>query len=281
MQGRLWSIDARTGKPNSRFGANGMVDVAKGPVEAYPNSQYRITSPPAVCGDAVVVGSLVSDGAPHGPSGDVFAFDAATGAQKWRFHSVPREGEPGVETWADSSWKNRGGGNAWSALSVDEESKTVFLPLTSPSYDLYGGDRKGQNLFGNSVVAVDCATGKQKWHFQTVHHDLWDYDLPAQPVLVTVKRNGRAIAAVAQVTKTGFVFLLNRSDGQPLFPVEERSVPKSEIPGEHAWPTQPVPVLPPPFARQSMKPEELTDVTPESRQECSEMTKDANLHSSI
>jgi quinoprotein glucose dehydrogenase len=234
-----------------------------------------------MCGDVVVTGSLVSDSAPHGPSGDVFAFDVLTGALRWRFHSVPREGEAGVETWEGTSWKDRGGANAWSAVSVDERTRTAFLPLTSPSYDPYGGDRKGQNLYGDSVVAVDCATGKRKWHFQTVHHDLWDYDLPAQPVLVTVQRDGQPVAAVAQVTKTGFVFVLDRNTGKPLFPVEERPAPKSRIPGEQAWPTQPFPVLPPPFARQAMKPDDLTDVTPESRRECSELTKDAELSSSI
>src|SRR5262249_15860366 len=156
-----------------------------------------------------------------------------------------------------------------------------FLPLTSASFDVYGGDRKGANLYSDSVVALDCLTGKRKWHFQTIHHDLWDYDLPAQPVLVTVQRDGQHVPALAQVTKTAFVFVRDRKTGTPLFPVDERPVPKSEIAGEQAWPTQPFPVLPPPFARQSMKPEDLTDVTPESRRECSEMTAEADLTSSI
>ena len=195
--------------------------------------------------------------------------------------TVARAGEAGNQTWQGSSWQERGGTNAWSAISVDEKMGRAFLPLTSPSYDYYGGDRKGQNLFGDSVVAVDCASGKRIWHFQTVHHDLWDYDLPAQPVLVTVRRNGKPVAAVAQVTKTGFVFLLNRETGEPLFPVEERPAPKSEIPGEETWPTQPFLLLPPPFARQSMSRAELTDVTPESQKECAEMTKDVNLDVSI
>ena len=281
MEGRLWAVDATTGKPNPRFGQGGMVDLKKGLMEQYPNAQYRVTSPPAVCGNVVVTGSLVTDSYPHGPSGDVLAWDLGTGSLKWRFHTVPRPGEAGHDTWDDKGWKERGGTNVWSEFSVDEKTGTVFMPLTSPSYDYYGGDRKGANLFGDSVVAVDCATGRHKWHFQTVHHDLWDYDIPAQPVLVTVKRNGGDMPAVAQVTKTGFVFLLDRATGEPLFKVEERPVPKSRIPGEETYPTQPFPVLPPPFARQSMTRAELTDVTPESHQECAEMTKDALLDVSI
>lgn len=275
LHGRLWAINASTGKPVQTFGKNGMVDLTTGLMDKYPTAQYRLTSPPAVCGEVVITGSLTSDSAPLGPSGDVFAHDLRTGALKWRFHSVPRKGEFGNDTWPADSWKERGGTNVWAPMSVDEKTNTVFLPATSPSYDYYGGDRKGQNLFGDCVIAVDCATGRRKWHFQTVHHDLWDYDLPAQPVLVTVKRDGASVPAVAQVTKTGFVFLLNRETGEPLFKVEERPVPKSEIPGEAAYPTQPFPVLPPAFARQSMKRSELSDVTPESRKECAEMTKDA------
>jgi glucose dehydrogenase len=281
LEGRLWAVDAKTGKLKPQFGREGMVDLKRGLMEQYPNAQYRVTSPPAVCGNIVITGSLVTDSYPHGPSGDVFAWDIATGSLKWRFHTVPRPGEIGNETWEDNGWKDRGGTNVWSEFSVDEKAGVVFLPLTSPSYDFYGADRKGANLFGDSVVAVDCRTGQRKWYFQTVHHDLWDYDIPAQPVLVTVKRNGRDVPAVAQVTKTGFMFLLDRATGIPLFQVEERPVPKSRIPGEETSPTQPFPVLPPPFARQSMSRAELTDVTPESHQECAEMTKDAVLDVSI
>jgi quinoprotein glucose dehydrogenase len=281
MEGRLWAIDAHTGKPRPRFGNDGVIDLKKGLVEKYPKAQYRVTSPPAVCGDVVITGSLVSDSSPHGPSGDIFAFDLRTGRPRWRFHSVPRPGEFGNDTWQGESWKDRGGTNVWSAISVDETTNTAFLPLTSPSYDTYGGDRKGQNLFGDSLVAVDCGTGQRKWHFQTVHHDLWDYDLPAQPVLATVLHNGRPTPAVAQVTKTGFVFLFDRSNGEPLFEVKEQPVPKSEIPGEASWPTQPVPVLPPPFARQMMRQEDLTDVTPQSQKECGEMVRGADVNTSL
>jgi glucose dehydrogenase len=279
IEGRLWAIDAATGAPIAGFGRDGVVDMHAG--MGFPDEQYGLTSPTAVCGDVVVAGSLVSDAAPTGPSGDVRGLDARTGEVLWRFHTVPRPGEHGHDTWEGESWKDRGGTNAWSFLSVDEERGLVFLPLTSPSYDFYGGDRKGANLFGNSVVALDCRTGERRWHFQTVHHDVWDYDLPAAPVLVTVTRDGKRIPAVAQVTKMGFVFVLHRETGEPLFPVEERPVPKSSLEGEALHPTQPFPVKPPPLARISMTPDDLTDVTPESRAECAEMTEGADLEVEI
>jgi quinoprotein glucose dehydrogenase len=277
LEGRLFLIDAASGKLDPEFGRNGILDLAHGVVEKGGRGQYSLTSPAAVCGDAVIAGGLVNDGEPQGPSGDVRAFDARSGRPLWRFHTVPHAGEFGNDTWEGDAWKGRGGTNAWSIISVDEANDLVLLPLTSPSYDYYGGDRKGANLFGNSVVALDCSTGQRRWHFQTVHHDLWDYDLPAQPVLVNVLRDGRQIPGVAQVTKMGFVFLLHRLTGEPLFPVEERPVPKSNLPGEESWPTQPYPVKPAPYARQSMTRDEITDVTPESRRECQEMLKDALL----
>lgn len=275
IEGRLWAIDAVKGEPVAGFGEKGQVNMRVG--MGFPDSQYGLTSPVAVCGDVVVAGSLVSDGAPKGPSGDVRGLDARTGEVLWRFHTVPRPGEYGHDTWAGESWKERGGTNVWSFMSVDEARGLVFLPLTSPSYDFYGGDRKGENLFGNSVVALECETGRRRWHFQTLHHDVWDYDLPAQPVLVTVKRGGKDVPGVAQVTKMGFVFVLHRETGEPLFPVEERSVPKSVLEGEETHPTQPFPVKPAPLARVSMTADDLTDVTPESRQECLAMTEGADL----
>jgi glucose dehydrogenase len=277
LQGRLWAIDAATGRPDPDFGDAGRVDMRAGMADGFPDAQYSITSPPAVCGDVIVAGSLVSDGSPHGPSGDVRGLDAASGKVRWRFHVVPQAGETGNDTWEAGSWKERSAANAWSLMSVDEARGLVFLPLTSPGYDFYGGDRKGTNLFGNSVVALECKTGQRRWHFQTVHHDLWDYDLPAAPVLADVKRDGKTIPAVAQVTKTGFLFVLDRETGEPLFPVEERPVPKSGVVGEESHPTQPFPLKPPPLARQSLTADELTDVTPESRAECAAMTAGAKL----
>lgn len=275
QEGQLFSVDAQTGKADPEFGDGGRLDLRKGMTDEFPHLSYGLTSPAAVCGDKLVVGGWVSDGEPQGPSGDIRGFDARTGRQVWRFHTVPHPGEFGHETWEGDSWKNRSGTNAWSILSVDEENGLVFAPLTSPGSDFYGGDRKGANLFSDSVVALDCRTGSRVWHFQTIHHDLWDWDLPAQPVLVTVRRGGKLVPAVAQITKTGFVFVLDRLTGEPLFPVEERPVPGSVIPGEESWPTQPHPVKPPAFARQSMTRDEITDVTPESRKECLEMVKDA------
>jgi quinoprotein glucose dehydrogenase len=275
LHGRLYSIDIATGKPDPAFGQDGMLDLTKGMTDGFPAGFYRLTSPVAVCRDVIIAGSLVSDGLPRGPSGDIRGFEAQSGKLLWRFHTVAQPGEAGHETWEGESWKDRGGTNAWSMLSVDEERGLVFVPLTSSSYDCYGGDRRGSNLYSDSLVVLDCKTGRRLWHFQTVHHDLWDYDLPAQPVLATVRRNGRETPAVAQVTKTGFVFLFDRQSGQPLFEIEERPVPRSEIPGEETWPTQPYPRKPLPFARQSMRREDLTDVTPESRQECLAMVEDA------
>lgn len=281
LEGRLWSIDAATGKPDPAFGGNGMVNLKAGLVENYPGTQYRITSPPAICGDAAITGSLVSDGAPKGPSGDVRAFDLRTGKPMWRFHTVPRPGEAGHESWGGESWKERGGVNAWAPLSVDPRRGMVFVPLTSASYDFYGGDRPGDNLFSDSLAALDCRTGARKWHFQTIHHDIWDYDLPAQPTLAEVRRDNRAVPAVALVTKTGFTFVLDRVTGKPLFPVEERPFPKSPLAGESTSPTQPIPALPPPFARQSMSAGELTTVTPESRKECAAIAEGALLDTGL
>lgn len=279
LDGRLFSIDARTGKPDPGFGAQGSVDLRKDFAEKFPQAGLGITSPPAIYRNLVICGSLVSDRDPQGPPGDIRAFDIRTGREVWRFHTVPRDGEAGEETWEKGSRADRGGVNAWSLLSVDPERGLVFLPLTSPSYDFWGGDRKGANLYGNSVVALEAATGKLRWHYQTVHHDIWDYDLPAQPVLCDVLRDGKLIPAVAQITKMGFTFVLHRETGKPLFDVEEQPVAKSPMPGEQAWPTQPVPKLPKPFARQSMAAGELTRVSEESRAHCAKLMEGATLGS--
>jgi quinoprotein glucose dehydrogenase len=281
QQARLWSVNARTGKPDPAFGDEGVVDLKKGITESYPKTAYGQTSPPSVCGSVAVVGSWVGDGEPRGPAGDVRGFDIRTGREIWRFHTVPRPGEFGHETWSGDAWKDRSGVNAWSVLSADPKRGLVFLPLTSPATDFYGGDRPGANLFADSVVALDCSTGKRRWHFQTIHHNLWDYDLPSAPVLVTVRHGGKPVDAVAQITKTGFVFLLDRENGKPLFEVQERPVPKSPVPGEQSWPTQPFPVKPPPFARQSMRIEDLTNVTPESRAACMEIIRGAEVEADL
>lgn len=275
LDGRLFSIDARTGKPDDSFGKAGYIDLRDGVADKFPTRGYGMTSPPAIYKNLVICGALTADSDPRGPSGDVRAFDAQTGKIAWTFHTVPHPGEFGNDTWEGDSWKDRAAVNPWSILSVDVERGILYLPLTSPAYDFYGGDRKGAGLFGDCLVALDAATGKRLWHFQTVHHNLWDYDLPAQPNLVTVRRDGKDIPAVAQITKTGFTFLFDRVTGKPLYDIEEVPVPKSAVPGEQAWPTQPRPVAPPPYARQRMTPEELTDFTPESRAYCAKLIEGA------
>ena len=274
---RLFSIDAVTGKLDPAFGNEGVIDMKKGVADKFPKTPYGLTSPSTVCRDTIVVGAAVSDGEPRGPAGDIRGLDVRTGALKWTFHTVPRPGEFGHETWAKDSWQDRSGANGWTIFSADEKLGNVYVPLTSPATDIYGGDRVGDNLFGDSLVALDCETGKRRWHFQTVHHNLWDYDLPAQPVLFTMKRNGRSIDAVAQITKTGFVFMFDRANGTPLHEIQEKPIPKSPIPGEQSAATQPIPVKPPPFARQSMRMADLTTVTPESRADCLERIKGANI----
>ena len=269
--GRLIALDAGTGKSCSDFGNHGVIDLRDG-VEDRPSRQlYSVTSPPAIYRDLVITGSEVPEYPSIGPSGMVRAFDVHTGKLAWTFHTIPQPGEPGHETWQGDEWKNRTGANVWSVMSVDTERGMVFLPIGSPSYDFYGADRQGQNLFGNSLVALDAVTGKIIWYYQMVHHDVWDYDLPAQPVLITVKRDGEPVLAVAQVTKMGFVFILDRLTGKPLFPVEERPVMQSTVPGETTWPTQPVPVKPPPLVRQFFPAADISTVTPESNRYCSQL----------
>jgi quinoprotein glucose dehydrogenase len=275
LDGRLFAIDAASGEGVESFGKAGFINLREGVADRFPNKGYGMTSPAAIYKNLVICGAMTADGEPQGPAGDVRAFDALTGRLVWTFHTVPHAGEFGNDTWESDAWKDRAAANAWSILSVDVERGMVFLPLTSPASDYYGGDRKGANLFGDSLVALDAATGKRLWHFQTVHHNIWDYDLPAQPTLVTVTRNGKDVPAVAQVTKTGFTFVFYRLTGKPLFDIEERPVPKSEVAGEATWPTQPHPVKPPPYARQSFSRDELTDVTPESRTYCSKLIEGA------
>jgi glucose dehydrogenase len=269
--GRLMAIDPATGRLRGTFGAGGVLDLRPG-VDAREGEPYGMTSPPAIYRDLVIAGAMAPEGVARGPAGDVRAFDARTGQQRWLFHTVPRPGEPGHDTWADDAWQRRTGVNVWTSMSVDEARGLVFLPLGSASYDFYGGDRPGANLYANSLVALDAATGQLRWHRQLVHHDIWDYDLPAQPILVDVTRGGRTIPAVVQLTKMGLVFIFDRVTGEPVFGIEERAVPQSDVPGEKTWPTQPFPVKPPPLSRTTpLTRAELTTVTPESRQQCEAM----------
>ena len=270
MDGRLFALDSQTGMPCQGFGNSGAINLREGVADQWPKGKYEVTSPPAIYKDLVITGAGLQEVPSKGPSGAVRAFDVRTGKMVWRFDTVPGPGQVGHDTWEGDSWKDRSGTNAWSIMSVDVQRGIIFLPLGSPSYDFYGADRKGQGLFGNSLVALNAANGKLLWYYQMVHHDLWDYDLPAPPNLVTLHRAGREIPAVAQVTKMGFVFVLDRLTGKPLFPVEERAVPQSKLPGEATWPTQPFPVKPPPLARISVTRDDITTVTPESRKYCLE-----------
>ena len=258
--GRLFSLDAKTGKLDPQFGDGGVRNLRDELDPLTAPLGYGPTSAPAVCKDVVIVGVSCGEGPGIAAPGDIRAFDVHTGKQLWRFHTVPGPGEFGHETWQGDSWRDRGGANAWGGLTIDVGRGLVFAGLGSAAFDFYGGDRHGENLFANCTIALDAATGERRWHFQTLRHDLWDHDLPVYPNLVTVTHGGKKVDAVAQVTKTGYVFLFNRETGEPLFAVEERSVPASDVPGEQAWPTQPIPVKPPPFAVQSFDESNVTNV---------------------
>lgn len=274
VDGRLIALNAQSGKPIRDFGISGAVDLRAGGADRFksdPSWGARVTSPPVIFKDLVIIGWGLPEYPAKGPSGDVRAYSVRTGKLMWTFHTVPHSGEFGSETWESDSWKDRMGANVWSMMSVDHQRGIVYLPIGSPAYDFYGGDRKGENLFGNCLVALDAATGKLIWYFQMVHHDLWDYDLPAQPSLITLRQNGRSMPAVVEITKMGFVFVFNRITGKPLFPIEERPVPQSNVPGEQTWPTQPFPVKPPALARQSMTRDEISRVSVESQRYCTEL----------
>jgi quinoprotein glucose dehydrogenase len=268
--GRLVSLDARTGRPDSAFGNAGVVDFRQGMEGDLSRFPYGPTSAPAVYRDTVIVGFSASEGPPPGAPGDVRAFDVRTGREVWRFRTVPRPGEFGAETWPADAWKGRSGVNPWGGFTVDVERGIVYCGTGSAAHDWYGADRRGDNLFANCTLALDAKTGKRLWHFQTVHHDLWDYDNPCPPVLCRVRHEGKARDGVAQVTKTGFCFVFDRETGTPLFPVEERLVPVSDVPGEHAAPTQPFPLKPPPLTVHRVTEAEITDLSPQSRAEALE-----------
>jgi glucose dehydrogenase len=279
LDGRLFSINPETGKPDNSFGRNGYVDLRPGVAEQYPDKHLGMTSPPVIYKDVVICGSITADAEPQGPKGDIRGFDARTGKQLWVFHAVAQGGEFGNDTWEGDSWKNRSAVNAWTNLTIDTQRGIAYIPLTSPGYDNYGGDRKGADLFSDSIVALDALTGKRLWHYQIIHHDIWDYDMPSQPNLVDVKRDGKLIPGVAVVTKSGFTFVFDRVTGKPLFDIKEVATPKSDVPGEEAYPTQPHPVLPKAFARQSMTRDELTNVSQESHDFCAGLLQETILGS--
>jgi quinoprotein glucose dehydrogenase len=253
----LYALDARSGASVASFGSAGRIDLRTGvPRAASWPSGIQSNTPGRVFENLILLGSAPGERY-DSPSGDLRAFDVVTGQLVWTFHTIPHPGEFGYDTWPPDAWTRVGGTNVWGEISIDETRGIAYFPVGSPTSDLYGANRKGTNLFGNCLLALDARTGKRLWHFQAVHHDLWDYDLAAAPKLLTVRNEGRTVDVVAQATKTGFVFVFNRETGEPLWPIEERAVPLSDTPGEQSWPTQPFPSKPPPFSRHSFTANDL------------------------
>jgi quinoprotein glucose dehydrogenase len=263
---KTFAIDAETGEPIKTFGKGGYLDLTEDlgrKVDSYVSG----TTPGVIYKDLLIMGARVDESEDAAP-GHIRAYDVMTGKLRWIFHTIPEPGEFGFKTWPDSTaWKRLGSANNWAGMAVDEKRGIVYVPTGSVGGDFYGGHRKGPDLFANCLLALDAATGKYIWHYQVVHHDLWDRDLPANPNLVTIQHNGKTIDAVAQITKHGFVFMFDRTNGQPIFPIEEKPVPTNALPGEEPSPTQPIPTLPQPFARQHFGPEDVTDISPETHQD--------------
>jgi quinoprotein glucose dehydrogenase len=267
----LMALDPKTGRPIAAFGTNGLVNLR------YETARepFGWSGAPQVCGDVVIIGASMTDSPPNKEAtpGDVRGYDARTGRLRWTFHVIPRPGEFGIETWQNDSWAYTGHANLWSLVSVDEQLGYAYLPLTSATSDMYGGHRLGDNLFSSTLVAVNCRDGRRVWHQQLVHHDLWDYDIPAAPVLVDITVDGRRIPALVQVTKQAFAFVFDRTNGRPVWPIEERPVPRSTTPGEQTSATQPFPTKPPAFDRQGVTVDDLIDFTPELRAAALEVVK--------
>lgn len=272
----LYALRADDGSIISTFGNNGKVDLREGLGRDPAKIAVSATSPGVIFKNLLIQGTALGEGYDAAP-GFIRAYDVTTGQIAWTFHTIPQPGEFGYETWSENAYQEVGGANSWAGMSLDEKRGIVFIPTGSPAFDFYGGNRKGKNLFGNCLLAIDAATGKLIWHYQLVHHDLWDYDLPAPPNLVTVLHDGKKIDGVAQVTKMGMVFLFNRETGEPLFPIEERPVPPSDLMGEEAWPTQPFPVKPLPFVRHQFSENEITNISPESHQLIRDKIKGARM----
>jgi quinoprotein glucose dehydrogenase len=256
----IYALDAATGKPIPGFGTDGRIDLRENLGRDPQLQGDRLTTPGVVFKNLLIVGGRVGEGLPTSP-GDIRAYDVRTGALRWSFHTIPHPGEFGYETWPKDAWEYSGAANSWAGMALDERRGLVFIPTGSAASDFYGADRHGDDLFANCLLALDAATGKRVWHFQFVHHDLWDRDLPAPPTLVTVRRNGNPIDAVAQATKQGYLFLFDRVTGEPLFPIEYRKYPASSVPGELASAEQPLPLKPAPFSRQLLTEDLLTNRT--------------------
>jgi quinoprotein glucose dehydrogenase len=266
---KTFAIDADNGEVIKNFGKGGYFDLTQD-LGRETKSFVSGTTPGIIYKDLLIIGDRVSESENAAP-GHIRAYDVHTGKLRWIFHTIPQPGEKGFNTWQDSTaWKRLGSANNWAGMALDEKRGIVYVPTGSVGGDFYGGNRKGPDLFANCLIALDAATGKYIWHYQVIHHDMWDRDLPANPNLVTIKRNGKTIDAVAQITKHGFIFMFDRTNGQPVFPIEEKPVPINALPGEQPWPTQPIPTLPQPFARQHFGPEDVTDLTPETHKDMME-----------
>lgn len=267
-KGNLIALAAKDGKPAEGFGVHGILDTKTPEImNGFPNGQYRYGSAPTIYKNLVIIGSTNGE-EPQGPAGDVRAWDAVTGKLAWQFHSVPRPGEVGHDTWEGDSWVKRAGTNVWNVVTVDQQRGIVFMPFGAPAFDRYGGDHRGANLFANSLVAADANTGKYLWHFQINHHEIWDWDFSAPPTLLTVRKDGKSIPAVAAVNKSGLLFILDRLTGKPIFGVTEMPAPPSTVEGEKAWPTQPVPNKPAPLSRMEFALNEVATVTPALHDYC-------------
>lgn len=269
----MYALDARTGMPVGGFGEKGAVDLTKGLRRPVSREYYDMQSPPLIIGNAIVVGSSVWDwwARRPPPPGDVRGFDARSGKLLWTFHTVPQGSEPGAETWENNSWREAGNTNVWTQMSADEQLGFVYLPVSTPTNDYYGGGRLGDNLYGESLVCIEAATGRRVWHYQIVRHGLWDYDMPAAPNLVDLMVNGQAVKAVTLATKQGFIFAFDRTNGRPLWPIEDRAVPPSTVRGERAATMQPFPTRPAAVDIQGIREDDLIDFTPELRQEAKEI----------
>ena len=285
----LYSIDAKTGRPDPNFGEAGRVDLGaslRRPLSEEERRGYGVTAPPVVCRGVVAVGSAIMDvrfrpPPEYTPPGDVQAFDARTGEKVWEFHTIPLEGEYGHETWENEAWKTYGAANVWATMTADEALGTFYLPVSTASHDYYGGERPGDNLFSESVVCLKAATGERVWHYQLVHHGLWDYDPPAAPLLLDVIVDGQPRQVVAQLTKQAFCFVFDRVTGAPIWPIVEQPVPQSAVAGEQTAATQPFPTKPAAFERQGLTEDDLIDFTPELRAESPSHSRRVRLRPAV
>jgi glucose dehydrogenase len=273
MDGRLLAINAKTGKLVPGFGDEGAVNLRAGVADRYPTSPYHMGSPGTIFRNLIITGAQGKEDDPGGPDMDVRAWDLRTGKLVWTFHTIPHPGEAGYETWPKDYWMNAGSPAYWGAATVDEKRGLIFLPIGQPAAQYYGGARPGQNLYSSSIVALDAMTGKMRWSFQLTHHDLWDYDAEAAPALMDIVRDGKKIPVVVAVSKPGLMFFLDRETGKSIYPIEERAVPQSDVPGEQSWPTQPFPMKPPPLAKQGMTPDEVFKGEPEHEAFCRDLVE--------